>query len=96
MIIAKFLSFPFLKTHPILLRNVILAGAAAGVAYNFNTPLTGLLFALEISSRTIAHHGNKLLLRVSFCPRFLCSSSSLIDRRHLLGKITFPTSHSEF
>jgi H+/Cl- antiporter ClcA len=62
MIIAKFLSFPFLKTHPILLRNVILAGAAAGVAYNFNTPLTGLLFALEISSRTIAHHGNKLLL----------------------------------
>lgn len=31
---------------------IALAGSAAGLATNFNTPLTGLLFSSEVSART--------------------------------------------
>jgi len=43
-------------------RGLILAGSAAGVAAAFNTPLAGIVFAIEEMSRSYEHRTNGLIL----------------------------------
>jgi len=43
-------------------RGLILAGSAAGVAAAFNTPLAGIVFAIEEMSRSYEHRTNGLVL----------------------------------
>lgn len=42
------------------IKEFLLAGAAAGVAANFNAPFTGVLFALEVTSSTMESKGKFL------------------------------------
>ncbi len=43
-------------------RGLILAGSAAGIAAAFNTPLAGIVFAIEEMSRTYESRANGLVL----------------------------------
>jgi H+/Cl- antiporter ClcA len=43
-------------------RGVVLAGAAAGVAAAFNTPLAGIVFAIEEMARAFEHRNSGILL----------------------------------
>jgi len=43
-------------------RSVILAGAAAGVAAAFNTPLAGIVFAIEEMARSFEHRYSSVVL----------------------------------
>lgn len=43
-------------------RGLILAGSAAGIAAAFNTPLAGIVFAIEEMSRSFEHRTNGLVL----------------------------------
>lgn len=43
-------------------RGVILAGAAAGVAAAFNTPLAGIVFAIEEMARSFQHRNSGIIL----------------------------------
>jgi len=46
-----YLGAVFMNMNPDMRRNVILAGAAAGIAAAFNTPLAGIVFAIEEMAR---------------------------------------------
>ena len=43
-------------------RSVILAGAAAGIAAAFNTPLAGIVFAIEEMARAFEHRYSNVVL----------------------------------
>ena len=43
-------------------RGLILAGSAAGIAAAFNTPLAGIVFAIEEMARTYQSRTNGLVL----------------------------------
>ncbi|QNM98697.1 chloride channel protein [Chitinimonas koreensis] len=48
--------------HDVVPNHLILAGGAAGIAAAFNTPLAGIVFAIEELSRKFEHKTNGLLL----------------------------------
>jgi H+/Cl- antiporter ClcA len=43
-------------------RGIVLAGAAAGVAAAFNTPLAGIIFAIEEMARAFEHRNSSIVL----------------------------------
>jgi len=57
-----YLGAVFTKMNPEMSRNVILAGAAAGIAAAFNTPLAGIVFAIEEMARAFEHRYSGVVL----------------------------------
>lgn len=57
-----YLSARFGRAREELSRSVILAGAAAGVAAAFNTPLAGIVFAIEEMARAFEHRYSAIVL----------------------------------
>jgi H+/Cl- antiporter ClcA len=63
--VALLVSNSFLgHLHPQALHGLILAGSGAGLAANFNAPLTGALFSLEVASRSLIEYGSVHLLGI--------------------------------
>lgn len=56
--LGRFVHFPRIEME----RGLILAGGAAGVAAAFNTPLAGIVFAIEEMGRSFEHRTNGTLL----------------------------------
>ncbi|MGB9151772.1 MAG: chloride channel protein, partial [Alphaproteobacteria bacterium] len=57
-----YLGASFTKMSAEMSRSVILAGAAAGVAAAFNTPLAGIVFAIEEMARAFEHRYSGVVL----------------------------------
>ena len=57
-----YLGASFTKMNAEMSRTVILAGAAAGVAAAFNTPLAGIVFAIEEMARAFEHRYSSVVL----------------------------------
>jgi H+/Cl- antiporter ClcA len=57
-----FLGATYTKMSAEMSRSVILAGAAAGVAAAFNTPLAGIVFAIEEMARAFEHRYSGVVL----------------------------------
>jgi len=57
-----YLGATFTKMSPEMSRSVILAGSAAGVAAAFNTPLAGIVFAIEEMARAFEHRYSGVVL----------------------------------
>ncbi len=74
--IAAALSRHF-KVKPDLRRRLFIAGAAAGLAATFRTPLTGILFALEIPYKNDLDRETFIEAAVASVPAYLISISIL-------------------
>lgn len=70
MVVAKTIAAVFGITNVQSLAQCVLAGAGAGVAANFNAPLTGAVFSWEVSRRLVSPRDDRTCFLV--CPCCLC------------------------
>lgn len=80
-LLLMFTSFGNLKME----KDVVLAGAAAGVAAAFNTPLAGIVFAIEEMARSFEHRNSSVLLTTIVLAGF--ASLSIVGNYSYFGYV---------